>query len=441
MTPGARIQAAIELIDQILMAWQSQKRIPADKLLENYFKSHRYIGSKDRGAISELVYWVLRHKAALEWWIDREEQRVHGRSYVFAAIVLRKDYNPQTILSIPKDSQYSPTPFDEHETKMIEELVRHNIEHPDMPDYVRLNYPEWMDAALHESFGDSFEAALHALNEQAATDLRVNTLKTTREQLMSDLQKEGFECTPTTLSSVGLRLAKRGPVFTATPFKQGHFEVQDEGSQAIAQLVDAKPGQRVIDFCAGAGGKTLAIAASMQNKGRILAWDTSEKRLAQIVPRIRRAGVDNIQTHIITSEHDAFIKRHKSTADRVLVDAPCSGSGTWRRNPDLKWRFTRNDLNEIMALQQSILQSAIRLVKPGGRLIYATCSILKDENERQIAQLLKSVNNFRVVCAEKIWDKKNISNDASDGVSYFWVTPHEDGVDGFFAAVLERVQD
>jgi 16S rRNA (cytosine967-C5)-methyltransferase len=437
MTPGARIQAAIELIDQVLMAWMSQKRIPADKMLEGYFKSHRYIGSKDRGVISELVYWVLRHKAALEWWLDRENQRLHGRSFVIAAIVLRKDYNPQTIQSIPKDSQYSPPPFTEEETKMIGELVRHNIEHPDMPDHVRLNYPQWMDGMLRETFGDQFEVALHVLNEQAPTDLRVNTLKTTREQLMNELQKEGFENTPTPLSPVGLRLAKRGPIFTSPLFKQGYFEVQDEGSQVVASIVDAEPGQRVIDFCAGAGGKTLALAASMKNKGRILAWDTSEKRLAQIVPRIRRAGVDNVQTHIITSENDAFIKRHKGTADRVLVDAPCSGSGTWRRNPDLKWRFTQKDLDEVIALQQSILQSASRLVKPGGRLIYATCSVLKEENDKQVEQFLTSVNNFRVVCAEKIWDKNGNVND-TNSVSFLWLTPHEDGVDGFFAAILER---
>jgi 16S rRNA (cytosine967-C5)-methyltransferase len=439
MTPGARIQAAIELIDQVLAAWQSQRRIPADKLLENYFKSHRYIGSKDRGAVSELVYWVLRHKAALEWWLERENQRYHGRSFVFAAIVLRKDYNPQTIQSVPKDSQFSPPPFNPDELRMIESLVRYDIEHPEMPDYVRLNFPAWMDTLLHDSFGPSLDKALHALNEQAPTDLRVNTLKTTREELIAKLNEEGFMCSAGDRSPVSIRLEKRGPIFTSECFKKGHFEVQDEGSQMVALLADAQPGQRVVDFCAGAGGKTLAMAASMQNKGRIMAWDTSEKRLGQMPVRLRRAGVDNVQPHIIESEQDAFIKRHKNTADRVLVDAPCSGTGTWRRNPDLKWRFTQTDLDEVTAIQQSILQSAARLVKPGGRLIYATCSILKNENERQIEQFLKTVNNFKVVCAQKVWDK-NCATSGTDEVSYLSLTPHEDGVDGFFAAVLEREQ-
>jgi 16S rRNA (cytosine967-C5)-methyltransferase len=440
MTPGARIQAAIELIDQVLQAWTSQKRIPADKMLEGYFKSHRYIGSKDRGAISELVYWVLRHRASIEWWLDRENQRLYGRSFVLAAIVLRKDYNPQTILSLPKDSQFSPPPFTDDEIKFFNTLVRFDLQHPDMPDHVRLNYPQWMDGILHQALGDNFEAEILALNAQAPTDLRVNTLKTTREKLLETLNKEGFECTPTPVSPVGIRLAKRGPIFTSETFKKGHFEVQDEGSQIVAQLVDAQSGQRVIDFCAGAGGKTLAMAADMKNKGTILAWDTSEKRLLQTKPRIRRAGIDNVQTHVITSEHDAFIKRHKGTADRVLVDAPCSGSGTWRRNPDLKWRFTQHDLDEVSAIQQTILQSAARLVKPGGRIIYATCSILKEENDHQIAKFLTSVNNFRVVCAEKVWNK-NTSLEDSDAVSYLALTPHKDGVDGFFAAVLVRAKE
>jgi 16S rRNA (cytosine967-C5)-methyltransferase len=276
------------------------------------------------------------------------------------------------------------------------------------------------------------------MSTQAPTDLRVNTLKTHREKLLGQLQAEGFDCSPTPLSPIGIRLAKRGPIFTSRFFKEGCFEVQDEGSQAVALLVDAKPSHRIIDFCAGAGGKTLALAATMENKGRILAWDTSEKRLGQINQRLKRAGVHNVQVHVLESEHDAFIKRHKATADRVLVDAPCSGSGTWRRNPDLKWRFTKKDLEEVCIVQQNILQSAARLVKVGGRLIYATCSIFKDENERQVEKFLTHNNNFMVVCAQKIWNKDS-SVECDDGASYFCVTPHEDGVDGFFAAVLERL--
>lgn len=438
MTPGARIQAAIELLDQIFNVWQSEKRFPADKLLEQYFKGHRYIGSKDRGAVAELVYWVLRHKATLQWWLEKYSHPLDGRRFVLAAIILRHDYNPQTITSITKDSIYSPDALNDDEQKLVNTLVRSNLTDSEMPDYVRLNYPQWLDEKLRDSFGDKLDVAMTSMSEQAPTDLRVNTLKTNREKLLGQLQAEGFDCSPTPLSPVGIRLTRRAPIFTSRFFKEGHFEVQDEGSQAVALLVDAKPSHRVIDFCAGAGGKTLAIAATMENKGRILAWDTSEKRLGQINQRLKRAGVHNVQAHVLESEHDAFIKRHKATADRVLIDVPCSGSGTWRRNPDLKWRFTAKDLEEVCVVQQAILQSAARLVKPSGRLVYATCSIFKDENERQIEKFLTLNNHFRVVCSQKIWDKSP-SIDCDDGVSYFCVSPHEDGVDGFFAAVLERL--
>ncbi|MDE3016776.1 MAG: RsmB/NOP family class I SAM-dependent RNA methyltransferase [Pseudomonadota bacterium] len=465
MTPGARIQASIELLDQIFRSWDSEKRFPADKLIDQYFKARKFIGSKDRAYTGELVYWCLRHKASLEWWIAKLEGDVHARAVVLTALMLRKDFTVAELDAISQDSKYALAKLTPLEKQRCEELYRHPREGGDpfankdnqrridsrlrgsdeaeIPDPVRLNYPEWMDAILRESFGAEFERAMQALNAQASTDLRVNTLKTTREALRDALYKEGFETELTTLSPIGLRLKKRAPIFTSPLFKAGHFEVQDEGSQLVALLVDAQPGMKVIDFCAGAGGKTLALAAAMKNKGRILAWDTSEKRLAQMSQRLKRAGVDNAQSHVITSEQDAFIKRHKASADRVLVDAPCSGSGTWRRNPDLKWRFSARDLREVITVQQSILQSAARLVKPGGRIVYATCSVLTEENENQIAQFLKNGNNFRVVCAKKIWDKERTAGETErkNSVSYLRVTPHQDGVDGFFAAVLERRLD
>ncbi len=437
MTPGARTQATIELLDQIFTVWQSEKRFPADKLLEQYFKAHRYIGSKDRGAIAELVYWILRHKANLEWWLEKYSQGLDGRGFVIAALILRRDYDGESIQSIPKDSKYSPDALNEEERKFVHTLSKMHITNPEMPEHVRFNYPQWLDEKLRSSFGEKLSEAMNAMGEQAPTDLRVNTLKTHREKLIGQLRSEGFDCSPAPLSPIGIRLAKRGPIFTSKFFKEGHFEVQDEGSQAIALLADARPGQRVIDFCAGAGGKTLAMAASMENKGRILAWDISEKRLGQINIRLKRAGAHNVQTHVLESENDAFIKRHKATADRVLVDAPCSGSGTWRRNPDLKWRFNQKDLDEVCEVQKSILQSSSRLVKVGGRLIYATCSILKDENEAQVENFLKLNNHFVVVDAKKIWNKDS-PTEVGDENTYFSVNPHKDGSDGFFAAVLER---
>ena len=439
MTPGARIQAAITLLDQIFDAWREEKRIPADKLLDHYFKANRYIGSKDRGAVSELVYWSLRHKGNIEWWLNSIQfPYINGRSLAFAAVLLRGEFDERTLPTMTQDSKFSPKSLSISETAMAGKLAGQPITHPGMPPHAKLNYPQWMTPLLEKNFGPAMEAEIEAMAEQAPTDLRVNTLKATREQLIESLREDGFEVEATPTSPLGVRMKKRGPVFTASSFKKGWFEVQDEGSQMVAILAQPEPGQKVIDFCAGAGGKTLALAAAMHNKGRLMAWDTSEKRLNQIKERLRRAGVDNVQIQVIESESDSFIKRHKGTADRVLVDAPCSGTGTWRRNPDLKWRFTQQDLNEVMAVQERILDSAARLVKPGGRLIYATCSVLKNENDEQVAKLLTKRNDFRVVCAQKVWSKTcTEGNDQS--VSYLSVTPHKDGVDGFFAAVLERL--
>lgn len=438
MTPGARTQASIELLAEILEAWQSPMRVPADKLIDQYFKARRFMGSKDRAFVGELVYWILRHLESLRWHAEKQSvSEADARTLTLCALALRGHHSKQDIVHMFSDNKYAPAPLTMQENALYKKLEKGHLFDKAMPHPVRYNYPAWLEDRLKSSLKQDCDAVLEALNKQAPTDLRANLLKTTRDQLQESLRQEGFETTPTPSSPWGLRLKKRAPIFTSNAFKQGHFEVQDEGSQMISKIVDAKPSHRVIDFCAGAGGKTLGIAATMQNKGRILAWDNSEKRLSQIHRRLKRAGVDNVQTHVILGETDAFIKRHKRTADRVLTDVPCSGSGTWRRNPDLKWRFTPEDLANITATQQAILTSAARLVKPGGRLIYATCSLLEEENARQVEKFVKNNPDFRVVCAQKIWDNVSLNND-NEPVSYLWVTPHHDGVDGFFAAVMLR---
>lgn len=435
MLPSSRIHATIELLEELFTGWQSEKRFPADKVIDRYFKNRRYIGSGDRAYVGELFYWILRNLSLCQWRVGTQ---TNARLLVFSALQLRKEYKLAELEQLCDGSKYAPhTITDSERTALLKP------QEGTPPDHVRLNYPEWLEPQLRLSMKDEFEKGMLALSEQASTDLRANTLKTTREALVAELNAEGFPCDETPSSPVGVRLQKRMPIFTSPLFKAGHFEVQDEGSQMVAGLVGAKPGMKVIDFCAGAGGKTLAIAAQMHNKGRILAWDVSAKRLLQIKERLKRAGVDNVQTHVIESESDAFIKRHKATADRVLVDAPCSGTGTWRRNPDLKWRFSAQDLQEVAALQTTILQSASRLVAVGGRLIYATCSILPCENDEQVEKFIKNNANFRVVCAKKVWNNICAQEDTGEQenapASYLSVTPHQDGVDGFFAAVLERI--
>lgn len=438
MTPAARIQAAIEMLEHVQSIWASDRRAPVDMLLAQYFKSRRYIGSKDRGAISDLLYFVLRHGGTLEWHIEQADRKVTPRRAVMVGLLFYGEgMGRAEIIDTFNGAKHCPAALTEQESSMLGRIEGRDFHMPGMPDAARYNYPDWMEGRLKDAFGQQFALEMMALNEQAPIDLRANTLKVgDRQDLIMALDRDGYFGVPTELSPLGVRLKKRLPAFNTQAFKDGMYEMQDEGSQVAALLVKAQPGQKVIDFCAGAGGKTLAIAATMKNKGRLLAWDTSENRLGQISKRLARAGVSNVQTHVLSSESDPFLKRHLASADWVLVDAPCTGSGTWRRNPDLKWRTTLDDLNELKAIQARILPHAARLVKPGGRLVYVTCSIFNDENFHQVKQFLANNSNFRVEAPDKMW---NNLLQAGDGVGVaLRLSPHKDGTDGFFAAILVK---
>ena len=436
MKPAAHIQAAIEIMEHVQSIWLADKRAPVDGLLADYFRARRYIGSKDRGAISSLVYFVLRFGGALQWHVEVCDRSVTPRRVVMVALLFMPEpMTPEQMVEAFDGAKYSPAMVTDQERVMLEKCAKQSFTPPDMPEDARLNYPSWAVGRLKDAFGEDLPAAMEALNTQAPIDLRANTLKCKDAgDLILALDRDGYFGLPTPHSPIGVRLKKRIAAFNTQAFKDGKFEMQDEGSQIAAMLVRAKPGQKVIDFCAGAGGKTLAIAATMQNKGRLLAWDTSSGRLAQMGKRLARAGVSNVQTHVIAHEADPYLKRHLKSADWVLVDAPCSGSGTWRRNPDLKWRFTLEDLQEVKAIQQRILVNAARLVKPGGRLVYVTCSVFLDENFWQVKQFLEGNSHFRVEAPDKVWNKHL---QARDGVGASLVlSPHKDGTDGFFAAVL-----
>ncbi len=447
MQPAARIAATIEIMEEILRHLppnaeeslapaRTTKGLPADKIMERYFKARRYMGSKDRGATAELVYWILRHKSVLEWWQERHRIKSSARLLTITALHFR-DENPALFFT---GDAYAPARFNDEEKTYIHAIQNQPLQHTDMPPWVTHNYPSWLHAELEHIFGAQLAEEMDAMNRQASVDLRANPLKTTREELISALAKEGVNAQAIAQTTHGIRLHERAPVFSSPLFKAGHFEVQDAASQAVAEMVEAKAGQKVIDFCAGAGGKTLAIAGAMRNKGRILALDTSASRLAQMKQRLKRAGVDNVQMHRIDSEHDHFLKRHKQSADWVLVDAPCGGSGTWRRNPDLKWRFNLADIEELILLQRKILSSAARLVKPGGKLVYSTCSLLERENEKQVDFFISEYAHFRVVMPPKMWDK-NSPTGRGENSPFLWLTPRKDGTDGFFAAVLERIAE
>jgi 16S rRNA (cytosine967-C5)-methyltransferase len=438
MKPASRIQAAIEIMEHVQSIWASQRRAPVDGLMADYFRARRYIGSKDRGAISDLVYFVLRFGGALQWHVEACDRSVTPRRVVLVALLFKPEpWDVAAILEACDGSKYAPAPIGDQERKMLEKCASREFTPIDMPEDARLNYPAWAVGRLKDAFGEELPEAMEALNTQAPIDLRTNTLKCLDAQaLILALDRDGYFGVATPHSPLGVRLKKRLPAFNTQAFKDGMYEMQDEGSQIVSLLVKAQPGQKVIDFCAGAGGKTLAIAATMKNKGRILAWDTSEGRLSQMGKRLARAGVSNVQTHVLASEADPFLKRHVESADWVVVDAPCSGSGTWRRNPDLKWRFTLEDLKEVKLLQQRIVRQAARLVKPGGRLVYITCSIFPDENFWQVKQFLGGNPTFAVEAPDDLWNKHCVTQDGLSGC--LALSPHKDGTDGFFAAILQK---
>jgi 16S rRNA (cytosine967-C5)-methyltransferase len=438
MTPGARLQAAIELLASIHAG-----TAPADRAAHEFFRARRYIGGGDRREVLALTYAVLRARARLDWWGDRAWPADTPRSddidrvRVIAALLLIESWDADRVAGSFDGGQYRPAPLSREERALAKALSGQALDHADQPDWVRCEYPEWLDAPLRDALGASFAAEMQALMTEAATDIRVNALKADREAAIRALKAEKVEAHPTSLSPWGLRVTGRPPLASLEVFKSGAIEVQDEGSQLVALLTDVQPGQRVVDFCAGAGGKTLALAAQMKNKGHIVACDVLEGRIMRASTRLRRAGVHNVERRALSSERDPWVKRHAAAFDRVLVDAPCSGSGTWRRNPDQKWRMAATDLDELLALQESILRSAARLVKQGGRLVYATCALLPGENEGQIRRFLESHDKFHTVPIAEVWASA-IGGDCPAESEFLRLSPARHGTDGFFVAVLER---
>ena len=431
MTPAARLQAVIELLAEI----EAQPR-PADAVASEFFRKRRFIGSKDRVAVAESVYGVLRHWGRLCWWLDRAKHERDARAFAIAELVLSDRLKEQDVETLFSGGKYAPWPLSDTERALVRALETHTLDHPQQPDGVRSEVPEWAEPGLRQSLGEHFTEEMRAMLAPAPVDLRVNPVKAARAQARKALEAAGVKAEPTALSPLGLRLQGRVAVAQLQPFKDGWIEVQDEGSQLVALIADARPGHQVVDFCAGAGGKTLAIAAGMANKGRVVAADVLERRLERARERFRRAGLHNIETRALSNERDPWVKRHKGKFDRVVVDAPCSGTGTWRRNPDARWRLLGPGIAELLVLQRNILDSACRLVKPGGRLVYATCSLLAEENQGQVESFLATHPEFRLVPLAEAWPQK-LGPVPGEG-AYLSLSPARNGTDGFFAAVLER---
>jgi len=424
MRPAGRIQTAIEVLGAI---YATPK--PADAVMSSYFRSRRYIGSKDRADVAAQVYAALRHHERIGWWLKRVGLSEDARNSVLCWAML-DGLSHDELERLCSGGQYAPPELSNDEREKFKKLEGRSIEHPEMPVSVRLECPPWAEQQLRDHFGDAFEAEMRAMQQSAAVDVRVNALKASREIAMETLAAEGIKTAPTKHSPLGLRVEGRPNLAASKAYKEGLIEIQDEGSQLVAQLMDAKPGEQVVDFCAGAGGKTLAIAAQMANKGRIIACDVMAGRLERAQERFRRAGVHNIETRVLTSERDPWVKRHKGKFDRVLVDAPCTGVGVWRRNPDARWRLLGPGLENLLRTQEDILVSAARLVKPGGRLVYATCSLLAEENAQRVEVFLNNHGNeFELLPC------------GLNGHRYLELTPARHDTDGFFGAVLVRKTD
>ncbi len=430
MTPAARIAATIELLDLVLPGSR-----PADAVANAFFRARRFIGSGDRRAVSNRVWQVLRTRRRLGWWLDRAGPSAPTARLLVGASLLLEGWTLAGLHESFAGGRFGPPPLAPAELHALQPLEGQALDAPAMPEAVRLELPDWLLPSLRTRFGPELERELAALGEPAPLDLRVNLLKGTREEARAALAAEGWQAEPTPLSPWGLRIAGRRPVTTGPAFQSGLVEIQDEGSQLVAALVGAAPGLRVADWCAGAGGKTLALAMLMQNRGQLLACDVSAPRLDGAVRRLRRAGVHNVERHLF-APGDKWAKRRARSFDRVLVDAPCTGTGTWRRNPDARLRLSESDLRELLPKQATILDVAQAVVRVGGRLVYATCSLLPEEDETQVTAFLTRHPEFRLIPPSQAWDGDHPLPVTGD---YLALTPARHGTDGFFAAVLERV--
>lgn len=428
MTPGARIAASIDLLSQI----DAQPNRPADAVANDFFRARRFIGSGDRRAVSDRAWSVMRARRHIAWWL--RDDKPAARLAVATSLLLT-GWTLSGVEQAFSGDRFTAAPLDHAERTRLARIEGQPADPDDMPEAVRLEIPDWLLPHLTERFGPDLPREMAAMAGNAPLDLRVNLLKGTRDEAQAALAAEGWDARPTPISPWGLRIDGRRPVTSGPAFQSGLVEIQDEGSQLIALVADARPGLRVADWCAGAGGKTLAMAMAMENRGQIVACDVSATRLDGAVRRLRRAGAHNVERHLIEAG-DKWVKRRAGSFDRVLVDAPCTGTGTWRRNPDARLRLRAIDLAELQVKQAAILDTAQSLVRKGGRLVYATCSLLLEENEAQVSAFLARHPEFALMPLARAWPLDTPPPCEGEMLS---LTPARHGTDGFFTAVMERL--
>ncbi len=393
---------------------------PADAVVSRYFRAHRELGHADRAFVAETVFAVLRRGRSLE---ARCAGKLSDRNRLLVALAVTRGWSQRELAPVLKAS--------EEEWLAAAKAMPES----DLPPAVRCDLPDWLYNALEGQFGaDEVNKLAQALNLPAPLDLRVNTIKTNREAVLARLAADDIAAVPGMLSPLAVRLRDKPALAKHPLFIEGAFEVQDEGSQLLGYLLEPKRGEMVVDFCAGAGGKTLLLGALMKNTGRLYAFDVSDKRLANLKPRLARSGLSNVHPARIEHERDTKIKRLAGKVDRVLVDAPCSGLGTLRRNPDLKWRQSEDSVAELTTKQAAILDAAAKLVRPGGRVVYATCSLLTAENDAIVEAFLSSHPDFTLTPASAVLARQGIALDGDT----LRLLPHRHNTDGFFAAILDR---
>jgi 16S rRNA (cytosine967-C5)-methyltransferase len=420
MHPKALLDACAELVKLTLKFDH-----PADAVVSRYFRDNRSLGPRERATLAETVYTVLRKKLLFDHLAPSGSGPKERRL---------------AILGFHGPRDFLKSALTEQEKTWLDQCD--SIKPADLLERHRHNLPEWLVQPLKEQLKDEFWPLVEALSQSAPLDLRVNALTEKRADVQKELAAAGIKAVATPYSPWGLRIEGKPPLNKLDAFTRGAIEVQDEGSQLLALLLDAKRGEMVVDFCAGAGGKTLAIGATMRNTGRLYAFDTSAHRLDALKPRLARSGLSNVHPAAIAHERDERVKRLAGKIDRVLVDAPCSGLGTLRRNPDLKWRQSPQAVEELTAKQTAILQSAARLLKSGGRLVYATCSVLPQENEAIAAAFTEANKDFVPLAAGEILADLKVAGAeglcGGPGGEYLRLWPHRHATDGFFAAVWIR---
>ncbi|MGG7517451.1 RsmB/NOP family class I SAM-dependent RNA methyltransferase [Allorhizobium undicola] len=426
MRLGGRLSGAIEVLADI-----EARRRPVADALKDWGLAHRFAGSGDRSAIGNIVYDALRMKLSHAYLLDDDSPAA-----IAHAVLLRQwGHSPEELAAALEGDSFAPAPLTDTQ---LSAYRSRNL--ADAPLSVQGDIPDWVEPSLQLAFGEGWLAQAKALCERPSLDLRANTLKSSRDKVVKALERSGAEAAP--LAPQGIRIPpgtgpSRLPNVTAElAFQKGWFEVQDEGSQLVAELAEAAEGEKVLDFCAGGGGKTLAMAASMNNKGQVHAFDADRKRLAPIIERLKRAGTHNVQVH----DRAQALQALEGKMDKVLVDAPCTGTGTWRRRPDTKWRLTARNLQERVDQQAEALAEAARYVRVGGALLYVTCSVLPEENQDQIAAFLARHPDFAAVDMMPRWQARfgETATPVTNGTGGITLSPALTGTDGFFFARLER---